>query len=222
MDIPANITKNVDTENVINNEEELSVPFRDDNVSGTLTFRKKENQWYGDLLFHKSGDKYNGQLASVDRQSIRPHGIGKMVIGDVEKREDVYSGEFCEGKPHGWGRMKYRDGVTYEGGWRLGVAHGKGRMTTANKVEVEAIYLQGRPSGKGTIHTPYGKRFEGKFVNGTRHVVGKLTFPSGAIYEGVIKNGKAHGSGRYTDKDGNVQNGKINFATEAGEEQIIL
>lgn len=210
------------TNTTVNTEDEVTVPLQEGEVTGTLTLRKKERQWYGDIVFQKNQNHYVGQLATVDQKNVRPHGIGKMIMGNKEAREDTYSGEFQDGKPHGWGRMKYRDGVVYEGGWRQGIAHGKGRMIMPSGTEVEAIFLQGRPSGRGRITTRFGKHFEGKFLQGTRHVEGKLTFPSGAVYEGAIKNGKAFGSGKYTDKEGNVQTGKITFTTEDGGQETIL
>eukprot|EP00658_Telonema_sp_P-2_P052901 TRINITY_DN4123_c0_g1_i1.p1 TRINITY_DN4123_c0_g1~~TRINITY_DN4123_c0_g1_i1.p1 ORF type:complete len:113 (+),score=19.71 TRINITY_DN4123_c0_g1_i1:52-390(+) len=52
-------------------------------------------------------------------------------LGDVYKRQNVFSGNFINGRYDGRGIMKWATGCRYEGQWRASRMHGDGRYTDA-------------------------------------------------------------------------------------------
>lgn len=62
--------------------------------------------------------------------------LALLVSGTVEAKKkkypngDYYEGEMKKGVPHGFGKMTYVNGNTYEGAWKDG-KYGFGKMTYA-------------------------------------------------------------------------------------------
>jgi hypothetical protein len=175
---------------------------------------------------------YNGQ---VNDDGIA-HGIGDRRYANG----DVYSGSFVNGKMCGEGKVKYADGVEYEGVWEDDQKHGKGtytlpsggvyvgewrngkmcgagRMKYADGDEYEGKWEGGRMHGKGTYRWPDGDVYVGEWRNGERHGAGKMIFASGSEYEGDWRNDEGHGKGTIKSTDGSIYTGEWMHGMENGE-----
>lgn len=52
----------------------------------------------------------------------KPHGLGRMTF----KNSGIYEGMFADGKKEGWGRLINWDGSLYQGSFKNGLQHGEG------------------------------------------------------------------------------------------------
>ena len=71
------------------------------------------------IVFH--GNKYVGTFTM---KNGKPKGNGTITYA-----ASVYTGDFEFGKPHGFGKMVYEGGDSYEGMWHCGRARGIGKYT---------------------------------------------------------------------------------------------
>jgi hypothetical protein len=90
-----------------------------------------------------------------------------------------YSGEWDleNHRPHGWGVMRWDNGITYEGGWADGLYHGQGRKTYSKGGGYDGRWREGRRSGLGTsiYDGKFGyDRWEGAFEDDAPHGVGVM------------------------------------------------
>lgn len=145
-----------------------------------------------------SGGKYAGYAALV-------------------KGEDVYIGNFYEGKPSG-SLTLYRSGkVYYSGQWKNGTFDGDGTLYKEDGTVKSGIWEKGTLiSSEVEIETEAGK-YEGTIFNGRPDGFGKLSYRNGTEYEGNWKNGEWNGVGQYVAKNDTVIsdwiNGKANGTT---------
>ena len=125
-----------------------------------------------------------------ERKNGRPHGYGTMKY----KTGDVYRGQWVNGLRQGKGIMEWRSGTRYEGDWYNDKEHGRGFMRDGYEGnEYNGEWKGGRKSGKGILKYANGNRFEGEFVNG-KPAIGQLIYPNGDRYEGDFdaSNGNFH------------------------------
>ena len=125
-------------------------------------------------------------------------------IGQIKKIKGVKHKQ-----PHGFGKMTYFDGTTYEGGWSNGTMEGRGVITYTHGAWI---------------------KFEGKFRKHEAYY-GKIYYrKSETIYEGEIKNNVPHGKGSKLYKDGtkivgkwknNKRVGDGKRISKSGEEQSL-
>lgn len=108
--------------------------------------------------------------------------------------EEIYEGNYVDGKRNGKGTYFYKNGDRYEGDWRENEKHGLGTM----------------------IYEKDGEYF-GRFENGRRHGEGVFTYKSQDTYSGFWKYGNKHGEGTFTFKktklkiSGNWENGTLTY-----------
>uniref|UniRef100_S4R9T6 Alsin-like PH-like domain-containing protein n=1 Tax=Petromyzon marinus TaxID=7757 RepID=S4R9T6_PETMA len=117
-----------------------------------------------------------------------------------------YYGQWCDGKPHGWGRMTWPDGRTYIGNFKFGSEHGYGKYTVANastgkKEKYCGEWREGKINGYGLYKHADGEVYEGYLVGGVRHGHGMLLSSkgehAGGVYVGHWASGKRAGYGVY-------------------------
>ena len=150
-------------------------------------------------------DQYNGQgkLINYDENgNIKTTFEGKFKNGrfvrdydvvDVKIWDFIYTGEWSNGAPNGYGTAVFENGYVYEGDWKDGQKNGYGKETGYDENgKVTNIYegdwVNGLANGHGT-QTSY-------------HANGKDVY----VYEGEFKNGKRNGYGTETGYD---ENGKV-------------
>ena len=127
-----------------------------------------------------------------------------------------YQGEWCEGKPHGFGTYKWKDGSEYCGQFVNGEFHGRGSKTWTTGKRFSGDWKHSLYHGHGEIIFPDKSNYVGSFEEGLYHGLGKRQWSNKDVYDGEWKKGKREGPGVLTrDKDthfiysGNWLNGKM-------------
>lgn len=92
---------------------------------------------YGQRTLDSSGD-YCGSFAD---DGTTPEGYGTLC-----HQVYTYTGEFREGKPHGYGEMRFASGGLHAGFWAAGQAEGYGRYVDAGgRILCEGTFSRGVP-----------------------------------------------------------------------------
>ncbi|MCM1531311.1 MAG: hypothetical protein NC048_05275 [Bacteroides sp.] len=118
-------------------------------------------------------------LYEGEEKNGKPHGQGVM-----KNKEGVYSGTWVNGLRHGRGKMDWGSRY-YEGDWFNDKEHGNGVKRYGNGNEYNGEWEHGKESGRGVLSYKNGNRFEGEFLNG-KPVRGELILPNGNRYEGTF------------------------------------
>ena len=95
-----------------------------------------------------------------------PHGRGTIEYFDDDPKLANYTGEWSEGKKHGFGKMVWKDGSKYRGDWRDDLPEGKGEYQWSNGNKFVGQFHQGLPSGEGVFETKRGDIFVGNMKKG--------------------------------------------------------
>ena len=150
------------------------------------------------------------KLASVPRNTVtwsgdcvrgKASGKGRVVW---KNHNDTASGEleYRDGKPHGYGTLKWPDNARYEGEWRDGKRHGRGKITWPDGAHYEGEWRNNERYGDGTYISQLDGRYEGEWRNDKRNGYGTYVgvgFSSTAErYEGQWRDDKRHGQGTNT------------------------
>jgi hypothetical protein len=106
----------------------------------------------------------------------------------------LYSGEFLNGKKHGYGEEIIPDANgsdRYVGQFREGRRHGRGVYYFANGGKYDGEIVRDQFAGDGSFESPNGDRYVGQFRNGQFAGEGIYTFANGnVVQEGIFENGK--------------------------------
>ena len=131
-----------------------------------------------------------------------------------------YKGPIAYGKPHGKGRLTYKDGSYYDGNWVNGKKEGNGKYyDPKTNIIQEGIYINGicsrvideydaesrnNNSSSNTTTMYGGGSYEGQTVDGIPHGKGRMTYKEGSYYDGDWSNGIMHGKGKFYDSKNNI------------------
>ena len=139
-----------------------------------------------DGLYIQDGSGSSGVYSgSVIQSSHVPHGYGKLVYQDGR----TFDGSFVRGAKL-YGTMQYLDGSTYQGQFLEGVRHGHGSYSFRGGVVYRGDFDNDMMHGPGTLTWPNVSRFVGYWKKGARHGPGKYFRPDGTLHrEGVWKKG---------------------------------
>jgi len=138
----------------------------------------------------------NVAAASRSQQST-PAIQNAAALTTLKMRGGKYVGQVQEGKPHGWGKLKFRTGEVYEGNWEDGCRHGRGMCTYAKGQDMltyEGAWETDLPSGPGVGVWRNGNHYEGEWKDG---------YPHG---EGILRHGESETRGTF--QKGKIWNGK--------------
>ena len=158
----------------------------------------------------QGGGVYVGQWAGEAGSMVRS-GQGKLYQADGGLTEGYWKG----GKVHFVGRVVYRTGDVYEGGFDSGLKSGSGSFTL---FEANSTYVgeweRDQQHGKGTELLQDGTRYEGFFFHGEKTGTGKVKSADGTVYIGDFAYNHPNGTGEYRWADGRryvgqVVNGKM-------------
>lgn len=86
------------------------------------------------------------QLNQQDKTINEPILESKIAASEAVKLEldiGTYVGTVSQGKPHGSGKMLYKNGDSYEGEWKHGLEHGKGKAVYQNGDSYEGEWYFG-------------------------------------------------------------------------------
>jgi hypothetical protein len=135
------------------------------------------------------------------------------------KSASTYSGEFLNGKKHGYGIFQWLDGKEYQGYFADDEAHGAGICILADGRKKEMLYRKGVPVatswmsltgfdgdcryGHFSFKGEYSGWFKGNVKEGfVPHGRGRMVYVNGSVYTGQWKDGKMHGNGNIHWDDG--------------------
>jgi hypothetical protein len=128
----------------------------------------------------------------------------KEGFGKEEVDDQIYEGEFKNGKKNGKGKLLYKStGDIYEGEFTDNLVTGTGLYTWANQDTYLGTFQNGKMHGSGLYKWPDGGEYEGDYVENLKEGQGRFKWANGRIFEGPFKAGKPHGAGKLTN------NGKI-------------
>ena len=126
----------------------------------------------------------------------KPHGKGKMLFKDDDPRVS-YEGDWVNGNQSGFGIMIWNDGTKYDGQWVNGNQSGFGIMIWNDGTKYDGQWVDGHRTGQGTCYWPSGNKYVGQWTDGNRTGRGTYYYREGGRYEGDWENGNKHGQGTY-------------------------
>ncbi|XVF82321.1 hypothetical protein PTKIN_Ptkin16aG0037200 [Pterospermum kingtungense] len=140
-------------------------------------------------------------VAHVDDEEPGPgevRNVEKVLPGG-----DFYTGQWCDGLPHGDGKYLWTDGCMYVGEWSKGKTIGKGKFSWPSGATYEGDFRSGFMDGKGTYTGSSGDTYKGSWIINLKHGQGTESYANGDYYEGEWRKGFQEGHGRYQWKNGN-------------------
>jgi len=114
----------------------------------------------------------------------------------------IYRGQWLEGKRHGQGELYEPDGSAYKGYWKNDLKHGKGKYIWSDGRVYTGDWKDDRMWGKGTLVWADGGRYTGDFVNGVKEGYGEYEYVNKAKYKGGFKGDLMDGEGHYFSQSG--------------------
>jgi len=143
---------------------------------------------------------FQTQLAPAQESNLPPcpHQQGaewKQCFGVRRIGTEVFTGEFRDDRPNGFGTIVFPKGARYVGEIANGEMHGKGTYVLPNGTTYVGDFKDGLRDGSGTLTIPGGATYSGDFRNDKRNGQGVYTYPNGATYTGSHRNDKRDGFG---------------------------
>ena len=181
----------------------------DDHMEGHGEMKYANDDFYiGDWMkSEKSGQGFYTQKNFTCEyrgawQNDRFNGYG------VEKwPQGIYKGEFSNGMKEGKGKIKFNNGKSYVGEFKLNHMHGEGVYSTAN-CSYTGSFKDNNFDGAGTfINKKY--KYIGGFKNDKKHGAGRVEYADGRLVEGTWDLGKKNGEIKIQSSNGAVQKGEF-------------
>ena len=148
--------------------------------------------------------------------------------------EEIYEGEYQDGKKHGHGVVTYNDGSRFLGEWRSGKRDSLGITIFANDDVYEGEHQGRKLHGFGTMSYANGSHYVGEWMDGKHHGLGTYTDVLGKFrHEGEYKDGKRSGNGVVVEirtgqrSEGVYRNGKregiwISTYSDGGRQEVTF
>lgn len=152
------------------------------------------------LDFNYKSEKFQGKYTGFVNTTNQPEGHGVLLV----KNQDVYEGEWKNGKLHGQGVYASYDGDLYAGLWFEGEHHGQGVSVFSDGQLFVGEYNMGRLEGQGITVWHRGDKYKGSYANDMRNGPGELLYSDGRVYRGDYVDDRRHGYGVETSRDGKV------------------
>ncbi|XVE68330.1 hypothetical protein DITRI_Ditri09bG0059000 [Diplodiscus trichospermus] len=140
-------------------------------------------------------------VAHVDDEEPAPGEVRH--VEKVLPKGDFYTGQWCDGLPHGDGKYLWTDGCMYVGEWSKGNTRGKGKFSWPSGATYEGDFKSGFMDGYGTYTGSSGDTYKGHWVMNFKHGQGTKSYANGDYYEGEWRRGFQDGHGRYQWKNEN-------------------
>ncbi|KAK9132479.1 hypothetical protein Scep_012007 [Stephania cephalantha] len=134
---------------------------------------------------------------------------------------DFFTGQWCNGVPHGTGKYLWTDGCMYVGEWYRGKTMGMGEFSWPSGATYEGEFNKTYMDGKGTYTGTNGNTYRGSWVMNLKHGHGIKHYSNGDYYEGDWRRGVQDGHGRYQWKNGNTYIGQWKNGAICGNGTLI-
>jgi hypothetical protein len=150
------------------------------------------------------------------------NGTGKFRFKD----NNVYEGQWKNGKQEGKGKTTLVSGAIYQGDFKAGKMHGKGRFTLNTGDYLEGDFFDDRFEGQGVFIFKNGikmggtyvnnsikngyqikqdsTRYDGDFIANKKDGKGVMQYKDGTVYSGDWKKDQREGKGEIKDKNGTI------------------
>ena len=142
----------------------------------------------------------------------RKTGLGTLTWASGDK----YVGEFKEGKRTGQGSYSWAIGDKYVGGYQDDKKHGQGSFAWANGDKYVGGWEDDKKEGQGVLSWADGDKYSGSWEDDKRDGTGTYKWANGDMYVGGWKDDKRHGKGIGTWANGNRYVGEFKKGREAG------
>lgn len=147
------------------------------------------------------------------------------------KNGDKYRGSFKDGRPCGFGNMKYNYSIpgqngseyeeaTYEGQLKSGKREGQGIMTWADGSTFNGIWKNDMRC-EGKMRFQNGNIYQGGFLNDKMHGTGRLMMVSGIIFVGEFTKNTCDSVGKLLYVSGDIYYGQHRAFVKDGQGKII-
>ncbi|CAD7964384.1 unnamed protein product [Amoebophrya sp. A120] len=155
---------------------------------------------------YNAGPSYEGQW-----WEDRCHGQGKF-----SDKDSVYTGQWKQGKKHGFGEELWKDdGTKYVGNHVMGNKHGKGKYIWQDGSSYEGQFENDVVQGEGVLKDTDGGVYSGQFFDNMQHGRGKYVLQN-VTYEGQWVETLKHGTGKETTTGVSVYEGQFNDGLRHG------
>jgi len=118
------------------------------------------------------------------------------------EKQEIYKGQWKNGKRHGRGEQIWPDGSIYQGHWEDDTRNGRGRFVNKRGDLYEGGWKNDGIEGYGRCVYINGDEYEGAWHKGEKHGYGVEKYRNQGKYMGVFKKGKKHGQGQEIWPDG--------------------
>lgn len=114
---------------------------------------------------NEEGDEYNEYQMTDGREykgyfkKSKPHGYGKMIYPNGNS----YEGDWIEDKYEGFGEYRWENGSQYKGYFKNNKREGKGKMVYSNKNCYDGQWADDQYEGEGIFYCNDGTEYKGKF-----------------------------------------------------------
>lgn len=161
----------------------------------------------------------SNQMYEGEWKQGREHGRGAILTRD---RKLVFDGEFVDGKTHGRGAYIFSNGDAYHGEWRENCRHGTGEYVFANdRGSYLGDWRDNVRHGRGKLVDADGSTYEGEWVNDRRHGKGSLRLADGLRYDGVFADDAFDGRGVCVYPDGQRYEGMWRNGRKDGRGSLV-
>jgi len=131
--------------------------------------------------------------------------------------QEIYRGEWQNGKRHGKGEQLWPDGSVYQGHWRDDQRYGRGRWIGNDGEMYDGEWRNDQFHKRGVYISKSGVRYSGDFKEGEKHGMGKEEYTDHTKYEGPFQHGLKEGHGMMTLNDTGVYLGDFKGGKMCGE-----
>lgn len=192
-----------------------------------------EEQFYRQMLEPLKG-RLNGveEMAPIYKQYDRsysasflskPKGFITQIWTNQYTKETIFYGELNEaGLKHGYGRITYSNGDSYEGFWANDRYEGKGLYIWKDRGSYEGDFEAGKMHGVGKRVYQSGNVYNGQFADGKKQGTGEMAYKNGDHYEGEWADDCMHGTGTYTWSSGSSYTGGFSKDRRVGKGKLVL
>lgn len=170
------------------------------NVMGTpfLMSKNKETQ-----IFNVYNYKYEILFSRCNEENFDSLNIyGDDIMGGEMK----YIGNLKNGKKHGYGILKFKDGLEYKGQFADNFISGYGIIKCHEK-NYEGFWEKNQKHGEGIETYCDGRIYRGNFLYDKKDGYGEFSWPNGSRFKGTFKAGKQDGEGIFIFSNGSVKRG---------------
>jgi hypothetical protein len=150
----------------------------------------------------------SGKYISMYNVCLMGKWEGGLLQGDGVKAgiNFIYEGNMSSENHFGTGKgkLRYRNGIVYEGDFKDSHYEGQGKYTSPDGSVYTGSLVQSFYKGQGTMVYPNGDVYEGEWLHDQKQGQGKMKFANGDVFVGTWEQDNINGPGTRTKSNGDV------------------